>query len=380
MNRSPDISVLLKLGGFSLHSFLGRTLRVEFPTQCWIIALVSAAVLLLASAIDRTLVLSGRDVGLLQHPAIWAFLALQIALPLSLRHSLRSLSKIESTVSRSARDFRQGLTQRVVSFVRLRESTSRSVATLCYLTGLIAFVWNSYQNQLPGIIVPYDFWDSSNHVWGYWMTRVYKLYLFVWFLPYIALVQAALLIEMLRLIRERRNAGTLTLQPFHPDGVGGLGFVPGIVTTPIIVTLLVAAIPVAAAFEVHRAMDVTPLMGATIVIVSALAAYLVPILRLRTDIKAMKRQMIEHLRQLQQDYYVKISHAKEVDYESLRRGNEALDYFDKVCARVNAISNYPHLVRLLKYVALALTPSAASAALKAYETLGPVILRLLKTS
>jgi len=261
----------------------------------------------------------------------------------------------------------------LLRFLHLEDRSSRFVATLVYCTGLTAFVWNTYQNQLPGVIVPYDFWDSKTYVFGFWITRVYKFYLFVWLLPYVALVHIGVLVVALRLIRRARVAGRLQLVLFHPDGVGGLGFIPGLVTTPIIVTLLMGTAPTAAAFLVHRAADVTPLIGLTILVLSTAVAYIIPILFLRTDIVLAKRHMIQRLRFLQQAYYTRITESRDLDFEALSNGNQALDYFNKVDAAMRALSNYPHLKRVLGYMAIALTPSVISLTLKLWEDFAPVM-------
>jgi hypothetical protein len=381
MRRNPHISVLLRTRGFVLHSVIGQVLKVNFFAQCLVVTGLSIASVLIGSLLDKTLILEGRNIGLLEHPAIWAFFGLQIALPLSIRYSLNKLGSSEARTPDPARpdpDFSKAVTNKLHTFFLLTNVNSRAIATICYFVGLVAFVWNTYQNQLPGIIVPYDFWDSSNHVWGYWITRVYKFYLFVWFLPYIALIHFAVLTVTLTLIRERRLSGELKLQPFHPDGLGGLGFVPGLVTTPVIVTLLFASIPTAGAFEVHRAFDITPLMGLTIILISTVLAYGIPILYLRTDLVALKRETVQKLRLLQQSYYSRITEHRDLEFETIRRANEALAYFEKICARVDSISNYPHLARLLKYLGLAVTTSVASFILKLYEILGPIIVPLLK--
>jgi hypothetical protein len=262
--------------------------------------------------------------------------------------------------------------------LELQHAPCRLTATVFYTAGLAAFVWNTYQNQLPGIIVPYDFWDSSNHPFGYWITRVYKAYLFVWLLPYASLIHAAVLSSALTIIRERRLAGTLKLQPFHPDAVGGLGYIPSLITTPIVVTLLVASLPLAGAFYIHRAFELTPLMGATIVLAGAIIAYAVPIFRLRTDIIALKRETVEKLRSLEQEYYSSVVEKRTHEFASIRLGNEALDYFDKLSSRVEAISNYPHLHRVLKYLGVTFTPSLLSFIWKAYPIFSPVIIPFLK--
>jgi len=165
----------------------------------------------------------------------------------------------------------------------------------------------------------------------------------------------------------------LKLVPFHPDGVGGLGFAPALITRPIIVTLLIGAIPTAGAFEVHRRAAITPLMGATVIIASACFAYLVPILFLRADIVAVKRATIVRLRGLQQAYYSKILQHPEIDVVTLREGNEAIEHFEKMCVKVQSISNCPHLKRVTAFMAIALAPSVVSVLLQVYDKINPLI-------
>ena len=376
MRRPLLASAVLRGGGFWLHHAVGRLFGVGFVAQACILAALPACAVLIGSWVDGSLVLAGRNVGLLQHPAIWAFFALQIGLPVSIRHSLKTLLKARSEMRAIVRvdgSYWKEVVRPLLRFLHLEDRSSRFVATLVYCTGLTAFVWNTYQNQLPGVIVPYDFWDSKTYVFGFWITRVYKFYLFVWLLPYVALVHIGVLVVALRLIRRARVAGRLQLVLFHPDGVGGLGFIPGLVTTPIIVTLLMGTAPTAAAFLVHRAADVTPLIGLTILVLSTAVASIIPILFLRTDIVLAKRHMIQRLRFLQQAYYTRITESRDLDFEALRNGNQALDYFNKVDAAMRALSNYPHLKRVLGYMAIALTPSVISLTLKLWEDFAPVM-------
>ncbi len=332
--------------------------------------MLAASLMVLASIVDGSLLLRGRDVGLLQHPAIWSFIGLQIALPLTIRRSLGKLlharAHLRSTLAMRG-SFSKEVINPVLQFLNLESWESRFVASVLYCAGIAAFVWNTYQNQRPGIIVPYDFWDSKTFVFGFWVTRVYKLYLFGWFLPYIALIHVAILVVVLRLIRRARLQGRLKLVPFHQDGIGGLGFVPGLVTTPIIVTVLVGGITTAAAFEVHRTAAVTPMIGLIINIGGAVLAYGLPIFALRSDIVAVKREMIGRIKTLQQEYYTKIIEQRHLDPKTVHNGKEAQDYFEKVCTVVESISHFPHLKRIVGFVGFAMTPSFISLGFKVYE-------------
>lgn len=377
---------LLQSGGFSFHRYVGRLLGVGFFPQCWILASIAAISVLIASVIDGTLFLGGRDIGLLEHPAIWSFVALQVALPLCMRHSLKKLLRSHSKIKKLAdvkTSFEQSVIVPIREFVKLKDTKSKLAASVVYSAGLVAWAWNTYQNQFPGKVVPYDFWDSRLHLFGFIVTRLYKLYLYVWLLPYTALLHIGILVVTLGLIRKARVAKTIKLSPFHSDGVGGLGFMPALVTTPIIVTMLIGTVPTLAAFEVHRALDVTPLMGTIILVLWIFVAYIVPILFLRVDIVAFKRDLIAKLRHQQQEYYAQITEGQELDSDiaggeeinlhKLRNGFDAYDYFEKVCERVQAIPNYPHLKRLLKFFGLALTPTIISVALKLYDALNAII-------
>jgi hypothetical protein len=371
---------LLQAGGFSLHYQVGRLLKIGFTAQCFVVTGLCAIVIFIGSIIDRSLFLEGRNVGLLEHPAIWAFLVLQTALPLTIRQSVDKLQQARiknGEIRRIERRISSLLLGPVRKYLQLRESGSKVAATIVYGVGLVAFVWNTYQNQLPGVAVPYDFWDSKTYVMGYWITRLYKFYLFFWLLPYIAMLQVAILVTLLRLVRRARLAGKLKLFAFHPDGVGGFGFVASLVSTPVIVTLMIGSIPTAAAFHVHRAADVTPLVGLAVLVGWALTAYLIPILFMRSDVFATKRETLEQLASFEEENYSRLIKGKMLDPEELKTRIEASDYFDKVSARVKSISNYPHLGRLLSYGSLAMTPSLVSIGIKLVP-IGPLIGRALK--
>lgn len=380
MCKAPDLAPVLQNGGFVLHYYVGRLFKVGFIGQCFLVTAAFAAALVVGSVFDRSLVLEGRNLGLLEHPTIWAFFVLQIALPITIRQSLLKVraADVKNREIARAKDSPKLDLAPIVRFLHFESKTSKLVGTLIFCVGLMAFAWNTYQNQLPGVVVPYDFWDSKNYFWGFWLTRIYKVYLFGLLLPYIAMIHIAILTVILRLVRAERLAGKIELLPFHPDGVGGLGFIAGLVSTPVIVTLLVGSLPTAAAFVVHKSLDITPLIGLITLVGWALIGYLVPILFLKSDIVGMRNHTIKRLRCLQQDYYCEIVEGRTLDFDKLRKGNEALDYFDKVCTRLQSISNYPHLRRLIRYVGLASTPTILSLGIKVYQSAGPILTPFLK--
>jgi hypothetical protein len=375
--RNRDI---LQNGGLWLHKVVGRLFGVGFPAQCLVVTSGWTVMLLLASAIDHSLSLPGRDVGFLEHPAIWGFLILQTAIPISLARTVNKLkhSTLENgEVSIQKEKESDLIIPSVEEFLHLKSRGSQLAATLIYCVGLVAWGLNTYQNQFPRVIVPYDFWDSTTFVWGYALTRIYKFYLFVVLLPYLAMIQTGVLFAILRLIRRSRISGKLKLLPFHSDGLGGFGFIAGVVSKPITLTLLIGALTTTGAFIIHRAANITPVVGLLILLAWAFLTYVIPILFLRTDIVALKRDMIKKLRSVQQANYSKLFETDSSEYRVIRKEKDALEYFDLVCARVESISNYPHWKRLTAFVGLAVTPSVFSLLFNAFG-LFPALSRVLR--
>jgi hypothetical protein len=375
MPKSPPILDILQRDGFSVHYLIGRLFKIGFLGQCCIVAALGAIGMLSVSWIDHSWVLRGNDIGLLEHPALWGFPMLQILLPLCVRQSLRKLqtTHLRDGEIKKISDRQSVLIAPVRRFLGWQGKASKIAAGAFYLIGFAVVVWNTYQNQRPGTVVPFDFWDSKNFVYGFVFTRIYKLYLFVWFLPYLGMIQAAILVVTLRFVRRARIAGKLKLFPFHPDGVGGLGLVSSLISMPVIITVVVGSLATAVVFYAHRGVAVTPFVALGVLVSWILVAYFVPILVIRSDIVALKREALKKLRNMQQENYVRITDRHAWDVEMLGKGNEALDYFDKVCAKIEAISNFPHLSRLLKFSSLSLLPSLIQIGFKLYQNIGPIV-------
>src|SRR5205085_7209961 len=98
MRRPGRLSSAFQSCGFFLHYLLGRLFGIGFAAQCCTTAAVAGVAVLVGSIIDGSLVLEGRNVGLLEHPTIWAFFSLQIALPISLRRSTRKLLRARTSL------------------------------------------------------------------------------------------------------------------------------------------------------------------------------------------------------------------------------------------------------------------------------------------
>src|SRR5262245_55122200 len=146
MPPEPHFSWVFTSGGLSLHARVGRFLRIPLWAQCVIVSAGWAVTLITASAIDRSLFLPGPNVGLLQHPAVWSFVALQTVLPVLIQQSFRQVgAALQAPVTERLND-QQFVDRGLRGFVELSSLEGRLVAAFAYLLGLSAFVWNTIQN------------------------------------------------------------------------------------------------------------------------------------------------------------------------------------------------------------------------------------------
>ena len=376
--RSP--LELLSKGGFAADGYVSRLLRLDFAVRCLLIPIAWAFLFLAGAAIDHSFLLPGRSVGLLEHPTIWTFLLLQAALPLILRKSLIQLgesSQLLAALVKGKFDFEREVVQPLIEYCSLRTNAGRVAASIAGFIGFTAFVWNSYQNQLPGTLVPFDFWDSIHFPVGYWLTRAYKFYLFICFLPYVAVLHSGVIWTLLSVIRKHRRRGELRLNPFSGDGVGGLGFIPSILLKPIVVTLLLAAVASATTFVVHQGAATTPIIGVTIILSSLFTAYLGPAAYLRADIAALKRVAIDELTVAESRSYENVLRASAGGSTDISDAAKSLEYFEHVRAKIEAIPEFPYFTRMISFVGFCFSPTAVSLTLGVLKTIPGIATHLL---
>ena len=141
-----------------------------------IIPILCTIAFIFSGTIQKNLFLPANNCGLFEHINIWIFLSTNIACPLLLYKLFSNLKKDldEKTYSKLKKNFEKiekyTLTQILKQFSRV--------------IGFVFFVVNSLQNAKLINQLPFDYWDSSNYPLSYILSRIYKLYLFVYFIPY----------------------------------------------------------------------------------------------------------------------------------------------------------------------------------------------------
>ena len=257
--------------------------------------------------------LPGPDVGLLEHPTILSFLLLQLV---ALRVTAASLGSLLATWNEDTlpftRDFRDGIGHNFIdeywnSYLKRRDNISKFIFSLFTMVGVVSFVWNSYQNQAPSRFLGFDFWDSSHHYFGYWSTRLYKFYLWTLFLPALGHALFGLFLLFARILSAARAEDALVLKPYDSDSAGGVRVLTSPLVRPISAVFFVCSLGAFSALAVHRELDLTPLIGVTLLaffLGSGLLSYSIPLSR---AVQAEKRRQIGEISERQSSLLAEIA-------------------------------------------------------------------------
>ncbi len=310
--------------------------------------------ILLGSLLDGTLILSGENWGLLQHPTIWAFFFIQAIVPFSINFSLKRLFLFlkKNDLIDSDLDL-----AKYIDVLKTYTTRSTNLSRMCYYllfcVGVICFAWNSYQNQAPYKFVGFDFWDSINHPFGYWTTRLYKIYLWLFFLPALVHIQFSILMTVNKLLKEVKAGNRLRLKPYHQDGYGGVGRIIKIVINPVIPVLIISCCGVIGVFIIHRNFGIT--LGIGLLILSSLFIfiYLVPAVKLRKIIIAEKKRQLTEISNTQNSiFYSLIKNKPDLMHSNI----DVLNALEPVTKQIKSISNWPYLNSVIKVISIVNTP------------------------
>lgn len=331
-----------------------------------LIVLLFLGSFLVAAAIDRTFIMRGIDVGFLEHPTIFAFLLLHLV---GVRVLFRASLKLRELPRRSDTclnhtDSRK--IQRALATIEHQLSSpptgwSAGLLTALYLVGAACFIWNSFQNQQPLRFLGFDFWDSSHHTAGYWVTRAYKFYLFCLLLPALAHGVFVIVQAFWRLLESVKEEGGVALDPFQVGRSGGCDRLVEPLTTILYPLIVVGAIANLSALLVHRELDLTPVIGIALLFLGGLFLFFGYSWPLRIAIERERRYALSRIAQLQ----------AELCQRYLRRGltgdaeTASLRLLDDLRSRFLGLPAWPHLRPVTKALSLITGSQYALVLLKA---------------
>jgi hypothetical protein len=339
---------------YNYHVFrIGKRLSVLFKksivAQSIFLTILFIILFIVGAFIDRTLIMTGKDTGLLEHPTIWAFLLINMIAPIYLSKALENLFQFlkGNEVIDSKKEL-SGYMKLFDKHISRQTNHSKLFYVFFTLIGLICFTWNTFQNQDPLKFLGFDFWDSFSHTFGYWATRLYKLYLWVFFLPAIIHIHTSILLVLYRLLKDVEKDKFFILRPYNQDEHAGVGIIIKMAINPTFPLLILGSLSVLAAFFIHGKIDATPIIGLCILSLLFVLVYLVPAIQLRRIIRFEKKRQLTEITEKQNFLYFEIARDEKsrTEYESIEKLNSLVTIYNQV----KSIPIWPYWKTILKFI------------------------------
>lgn len=285
---------------------------------------------------EKNLILPNDGLGLLQHRNIWLFLLINILVSILFYLIFKYLKK---NLSQESWDNLKN------EFEKISETVAAKIlGRLLTIIGFCCFAGNSLQNANIINHLSFDYWDSIHYPISYIISRGYKLYLFVFFIPTI-LIYVAVLIKsvskILEIPEEKMNEYPIenyeqlnTLCSFGLD-----------ILLLISVSFMILAGNV---YTIHNRWDITTLTSMAISLISSiifLGMYLLLIRNYRVSIMKYKQKNIAQI-----DYELAKINKYIIDPQT--KPNKKLDvfikkgkYLWKIKKKINNISCFPYKIK-----------------------------------
>jgi len=305
---------------------------------------------------DGTLLMLGRSFGLLQHPAIWIFVIAQVSVPIVVSRGIATFASLDKTVGLPLTDefiATQFAPVREFFFDMLNRSEGRSRRTfdILLLLGLGFWAWNTFQNLRIGGRPHFDFWDSAEHFWGYWLTRGYKLYIWLVVTPCAVHAQLCIIRALRRILRAANASAALVLDPYHPDDAGGTRSFIDAALLPMFALVIPAVLLTTAATWVHGGFDVTTVGSIAATLILFALVYFYPPASLRRAIVAEKQRQKRKISGLQRSLYEALLREQPVA-ATLKDPTSVLLSLSSVAKQVDSLPNWPQLARVIQAAVL----------------------------
>jgi hypothetical protein len=367
MGRGALSRAFYRQPAFLPHRLLARLGISNFVLSNAIVTGACVAGLTFAAWMDNSLRLYERGYGYLEHPGIFGWYCVQLLMPVAIfglvRQAAKNQPRYKRILNRGVKfDFRKEIFDQTVAFIGLATPTSRAYFSFIFCIWFSGFAWNTYQNLLPNIVIPLDFWDSIHFIYGYIGTRIYKFYTHALLAPSLIHIFSVIIWFNISALRRLMARKEIHLVPFSADRCGGIGFVSDLILTPVMTAALISGLAFFGTAYTHKHVDVSTIQGTAAAASIVFGFYVLPTLFIRTTIKRLKLEEIERLHGAQERYYEGIA-TNSLHGDELREAHEYLKYFDEVVHKIDNIPNWPHLVKVFSVLGIALTPSLISNAI-----------------
>ena len=301
------------------------------------IALGFLVIFLIVGLIEKNWILPNEGLGLLQHKNIWIFLLINLISPLVISKTIKAL---ECNID-------------AITFENLKNLFSenanlKAIVALQHFAqaiGFCCFVGNSLQNAHIINQLPFDYWDSINYILSYIISRIYKLYLFSYFIPDVLIYIFILLKSVSKLTAlsesEMEKYPAKNYEQANVLCNFGLNLLM-LIMIPFIASSI-------AVYLIHDRFDITTITTIVISVVCAvvsLCVYIYLIKNFYFSVSKYKKTNIEKINsELNEIHQYILSYTYDENKEKLEVYLKREEYLCQVKSKIDGLSRFPHIVK-----------------------------------
>ncbi len=309
---------------------------------------------------ENNLFLPNSGLGLFEHINVWIFLLSNLLVPFILNRNWKILNNnVDDDIFTKLKDI----------FAQNAEYQSIKVLlNFIIVIGFCFFVGNSLQNAHFINPLSFKYWDSSDYMISYIISRVYKLYLFAYFMP-VTFVYTLLSIksasELLRITDEEMEdypiKNYMKLNALCDFGLNTL--------MTIIIPVLLSS---GGIYLIHDKLDITTISTIIIATSSTLGLLILYIFLISKYYISVIKYKKKHIAQI--DVELAEVHKNILDIKISEKNNGKLDlylkkeeYLWKCKERIEKISKFPLVVKAIITVISPLIPTLTKIIFSALE-------------
>jgi len=353
--------ILSKYWIFRVTNWMKLIKISSIVNQLNVLSIICVLLIISIGFVDNSFFIEGSGLGLLEHPSIWFFITLQFILPYTINKISQKLLNKNSFIHSVIDDTYfvheyPKVVNDFIDFIRLKTVLSKTIFSNLIAIGIICFAWNSFQNQRPIQLLGFDFWDSSNHLYGYFISRFYKLYLWVGLLPAASHIIIGFILLIKKMIKTAKELNLIELKPYHQDGAGGSKIYIDTIIKPLNMPIIIIIILSFVIIIIHQKLDITVIITLNFIALIFLLLYLIPILTLRKVIYEEKNKQLRKIN-LYQDEILKEFYKCDKTGKHRKEYFELLNELNSLLLKIKSISTIPSLKYVVKIITIINSPT-----------------------
>lgn len=312
------------------------------------IVITFAILFCLVGIFDNNLFLPNTGRGLFQHIAIVFFLVFNAFIPIIIGVNWQYYNNVDECSNVGECSIPQDIDDKIKIKLTILGRFFQSIGFCC-------FIFNTLQNAQIINKLPFDYWDSINYIPSFIISRIYKLYLFSYFLPATLIYATRMIISVSNSLQikddEMNNYPIKKQEDLNILFNFGFNIILIIIIPVVIISFCV--------FFIHDRFDIVSVGTLVITILLTLYClilYIMLIRKYRSSIKKYKRMQNKQLDKELSKIHNYIIKQTEKNTNLLGIYLDKQNYLWHCKEEINKISPYPMAVKALFTIFSSLFP------------------------